>query len=235
MEFFIKCREIKKSFGNGDFQVEAIKNINLDVKKGEVLMIMGPSGSGKTTLLSILAGILNQDKGSCQVLGEEMKSLKNKTEFRGKNIGFVFQQFFLIPTISILENISVPLLLNKVDRKKAFSIALDFLKKIGLEDKKDRHSKNLSGGEMQRVAIARACVHRPKIMLCDEPTSFLDLERGKKIMELLLKMQKENGSCLIIVTHDPRILEYAHRIVLLEDGMIKNKDQNKKLDDRQNP
>jgi putative ABC transport system ATP-binding protein len=184
---------------------------------------MGPSGSGKTTLISVIGGLLKQDSGSCLVLGKEINSMpeKEKTEFRGKNIGFLFQYFNLVPTLTALENVAVSLLIKGVDKASAYKQAEELLLTFGLDEQRYRKANMLSGGEQQRVAIARACINKPRIILCDEPTSFLDRERGKSIMELLKKIKIETNCTFIVVTHDPRILEFGDRILEIEDGMIK--------------
>jgi len=219
-------KNIAKNFKEGDTVVQALKNINLEVQQKEMIMLMGPSGSGKTTLLSIIGGILNQDSGECLVLDKPINSLPNaeKTKFRGGNIGFMFQYFNLVPTLTSIENTAIPLILNGVQRDEAFKKAEELLAEMGLDRQRYQVPSNLSGGEQQRVAIARACIHKPKIILCDEPTSFLDRERGKKIMELMKKIQEENSCTIIVVTHDPRILGFADRILEIEDGELKVKE-----------
>ena len=183
---------------------------------------MGPSGSGKSTLISIIAGIIKQDAGECLVINVPINQLPEdeKTIFRGKNIGFMFQNFNLVPTLTAVQNASIPLLLNGFKRDEALSMAYALLKRFGIDKQASRFPSSLSGGEQQRVAIARACIHKPKIILCDEPTSFLDSERGKKIMEILKEIKTEQNSSLIVVTPDPRILEFADRIVYIQDGLI---------------
>ncbi len=219
----IECKKITKSFGQGDIRVETLKGIDLVAHEREMIMLMGPSGSGKTTLISIIGGILQQDSGECLVLDTPINSLKGeeKTKFRGKSIGFMFQYFNLVPTLTAIENVSIPLMLNGYDRAEIMERASELLHKMGLEAHRFRTPGNLSGGEQQRVAIARACIHKPPIILCDEPTSFLDHDRGEKIMGLLQDIKEENNCTLIVVTHDPRILHHADRIVTIEDGMIR--------------
>lgn len=220
----IECKNIKKSFQNGEKSIEVLHDINLVAHELEMIMLMGPSGSGKTTLISIIGGLLDQDSGECKVLSQPINQLpeKKKTSFRGKHIGFLFQHFILIPTLTALENAAIPLLLNGHDRHIAFDKARNLLEQFGLADELHKQPGHLSGGEQQRVAIARACIHDPKILLCDEPTSFLDLDRGKKIMEILEEIKTQNNCTIIVVTHDPRILSFADRIVRIEDGRIKD-------------
>ena len=223
----IRCTSLTKTFGTGSTAVTTLRNINLTTYQGELIMLMGPSGSGKTTLISIIGGILNQTSGECIVLGKAINSMpeREKTAFRGKNIGFMFQNFNLIPTLTVIENTAIPLLLNGVERNAAFEQAAKLLLSLDLDKQRYRKPQYLSGGEQQRVAIARACIHQPKIILCDEPTSFLDHERGKQIMELLKKITKETNCTMIVVTHDPRILSFADRIVTIEDGAIQNSEK----------
>lgn len=218
----IACKDINKSFIQGDKKIEVLKGVDFVAHENELIFLMGPSGSGKSTLLSIIGGFLSQDSGECLILGKPMNQMahKEKTDFRGKNIGFLLQSFNLIPTLSNIENVSLPLFLNGVERNAAFAQAEVMLDKMDLKPQIDTRPSNLSGGEQQRVAIARACIHKPKIILCDEPTSSLDLERGKKIMLLLQEIKKEMHCTIIVVTHDPRILPFADRIVKIEDGKI---------------
>lgn len=219
----IECKKITKSFGQGDIRVETLKGVDLVAHEREMIMLMGPSGSGKTTLISIIGGILQQDSGECLVLGTAINSLQGeaKTKFRGRSIGFMFQYFSLVPTLNAIENVSIPLMLNGYDRQEIMDRSSTLLQKMGLEAHRYRVPSELSGGEQQRVAIARACIHKPPIILCDEPTSFLDHERGEKIMGLLQEIKNENNCTIIVVTHDPRILHHADRILTIEDGMIK--------------
>lgn len=222
MQQTLYCKGIKKTYREGTTDVEALKGIDLELNQGELLMIVGPSGSGKTTLISILAGILDATEGECVVLGKKLKELHNDelTAFRGKNIGFVFQSFNLVPMLTARENVAVPLLLTGVEYNEAIKRAGDLLTRYGLEGKLQELPKNLSGGQQQRVAIARSCIHEPNLIVCDEPTSNLDHETGVKIMELFRQEVLEKNRALIIVTHDPRIFEYADRIVKIDDGKI---------------
>ncbi len=220
----IECKNITKNFTEGSTTVEILKKVDLTASAGQLIMLMGPSGSGKTTLLSIIGGILAQDSGECLVLGQPINSLSQaeQTKFRGKNIGFMFQSFMLVPTLNALENASIPLLLQGTDAKVATQKTRELLEKLGLKEQQLRYPAQLSGGEQQRVAIARACVHKPPIILCDEPTSFLDHERGKQIMELLKEIKQENNCTIVVVTHDPRIIEFADHIYEIMDGTIEN-------------
>lgn len=218
----IVCKDITKYYGEGETRVRALYDVNLEINRGELRLLMGPSGSGKTTLISIIAGILTQTEGECFINGINLNSLKDeeKTHYRGKHIGFVFQSFNLIPMLTNEENISIPLLLEGVPRKQALERAKTMLRDIGMGDKIGYHPVELSGGQQQRIAIARALVHEPEIIVCDEPTSFLDHVTGAKIMELLQHLVRTKGLTLIVVTHDPRIVKYADTIDHLEDGRI---------------
>lgn len=220
----VVCKDIKKWFGAGSARVEALRGVNLEVRQGELLLLMGPSGSGKTTLISVIAGILTQDAGECIVYDHDFAHMpdREKTRYRGKNIGFVFQAFNLIPTITCQENVSLPLIINGADRNMAMEKAKEMLKRTGIPEKADAFPPQLSGGQQQRVAIARSMIHSPQMIVCDEPTSFLDHATGVKIMELLRSIASEHGTTLIVVSHDNRITPYANRIVQLEDGRIVN-------------
>jgi len=222
-EITIECKKVTKTFGQGTSEVSVLRGVDLVAHENELIMLMGPSGSGKTTLISIIGGLLNQNSGDCTVLGKSINQLpeEEKTKFRGKNIGFLFQYFNLVPTLTAVENAAIPLILNGVNRNQAMEEAAKLLTLVGLEEQLYSTPNNISGGQQQRVAIARACIHKPKIILCDEPTSFLDHERGKKTLELLQQIKTENKCTLIVVTHDPRILEYADRILEIDDGVIK--------------
>lgn len=224
----IECKNIKKSFRNGDKRIEVLHDINLVTHEQEMIMLMGPSGSGKTTLISIIGGILEQDSGECTVLSKPINALPAavRTTFRGENIGFLFQHFILVPTLTAQENAVIPLLCTGSNRTVAFDKARRLLDQFGIGNEINKKPNHLSGGEQQRVAIARAVIHDPKIILCDEPTSFLDLERGKKIMEILQTIKEKNKCTIIVVTHDPRILPFADRIIRIEDGHIKHDKKN---------
>jgi putative ABC transport system ATP-binding protein len=218
----ITCKNLHKYYGKGSAKVHALRGVDLTVNTGELRMLMGPSGSGKTTLISIIAGILTQDEGECQVDHTDLKNLSDaqKTRYRGKNIGFVFQAFNLIPMLTTEENISVPLILNGTPAPIALEKAKELLIKFGMEDKIGSYPADLSGGQQQRIAIARAVVHQPRLIVCDEPTSFLDHQTGHMIMELLREKATQDHITILIVTHDVRITEFADKIDYLEDGKI---------------
>ncbi|HFU77698.1 MAG TPA: ABC transporter ATP-binding protein, partial [Epsilonproteobacteria bacterium] len=181
----ISCKDIVKTFNAGDAEVKALQGITLDVCEHELLMLIGPSGCGKTTFVSAITALLSFDSGSCKVLGKEISTMsqEEKTAFRGKNIGFVFQSFNLLPSLTALENVALPLTIAEVKRAEALQSAREMLNAVALEQKADTKPGNLSGGQQQRIAIARALVHAPKLIICDEPTSSLDHKSGQVVME----------------------------------------------------
>jgi putative ABC transport system ATP-binding protein len=220
--FAVQCRGVMKTYGTGDARVTALSGIDLEVRRGELLMVVGPSGCGKTTLISVIAGILDQDSGQCEVLGHDLKNMdqRERARFRGLSIGFVFQLFNLLPALNAVENVSVPLLINGIARKNAEARAEEVLEAVSLGSRLDALPGKLSGGQQQRVAIARALVHEPKLIVCDEPTSNLDHVTGRSMMELLRGVARRPDRALIVVTHDPRIFEFADRIARMDDGKI---------------
>jgi len=220
----VVCKGIHKFYGEGETRVEALRGIDLTINKGELRMLMGPSGSGKTTLISIIVGILTQTSGECLVNNVDLNHLpdQQKTRYRGSHFGFVFQAFNLIPSLTIEENISIPLLINGVPFDEAVHRSREVLKELNIGEKYKSYPRDLSGGQQQRVAIARAIVHNPELIVCDEPTSFLDHENGTRIMEILKEMVTQKGLTLIVVTHDPRIVQFADKVNHLEDGVIKD-------------
>lgn len=230
------CKDIKKTYGVGTSKVDALRGINLEVKEGELLILMGPSGSGKTTLISVIAGILTPTSGECLISNINLNHLgdKEKTNYRGIHIGFVFQSFNLIPTLTCEENVSVPLLINGVDRKTALDKASKLLTLVGIPEKIHVYPPELSGGQQQRVAIARSIIHDPDLIVCDEPTSYLDHETGMKVMQLLRNIVTDHGKTMIVVSHDQRIMDFADRIAHLEDGKIINHTVNGKSKKQKN-
>lgn len=218
----VSCKNIKKTYVTGTTRVEALRGVDLEVHMGELVMIVGPSGSGKTTLISVIAGVLTQDEGESLVFGENLSAMKNgeKTAYRGKNIGFVFQSFNLVPMLSSSENVAVPLIINGTSEAEAEARAETLLGKLDLSEKVHTSPLELSGGQQQRVAIARSIIHEPKLIVCDEPTAYLDHDTGQKVMELLKKTALNENRALIVVTHDPRIFSFADRIAKMEDGRI---------------
>ncbi len=218
----VHCRGVTKSYGTGDAKVTALRGLDIDVRRGELLMIVGPSGCGKTTLISIIAVILDQDAGRCEVVGHDLQRMDHgeRARFRGSSIGFVFQVFNLLPALSAIENVAVPLLINGASWKQAESRAREVLQLVGLGHRLGALPAQLSGGQQQRVAIARALVHNPKLIVCDEPTSSLDHETGRAMMATIRGIAKSPDRTVIVVTHDTRIFEFADRIARMDDGKI---------------
>jgi len=227
MNLAVRCQNVVKVYDTGGQKVTALNGINLDIAAGELMMLVGPSGCGKTTLISVIAGILDQDNGSCEVFGENLLNMhsRDKLNFRARNIGFVFQAFNLLPSLNAAENVSVPLIINGMKRTLAECEAINVLEHVGLGERWQSLPSQLSGGQQQRVAIARALVHNPRLIVCDEPTSALDHETGHNVMRLLKDVALHKDRTLVIVTHDARIFGFADRIAEMDDGhIIKVKD-----------
>ena len=222
-ELAVHCRGVVKAYGSGSTRVVALRGVDLDVGAGELLMLVGPSGCGKTTLISVIAGILDQDEGECVVFGRDLRAMSaaERTRYRGRTVGFVFQAFNLLPTLSAVENVAVPLLIGGERRGAALARARETLEGVGLGDRTGALPGDLSGGQQQRVAIARALVHAPRLIVCDEPTSSLDHVTGERVMELLREVAMAAGRALVVVTHDARIFRFADRIAHMEDGQVK--------------
>lgn len=217
-------RGLNKSFGDGSSRLHVLKDVDLDVRLGDITMLIGPSGCGKTTLISILAGTLKPDNGTAelQVLQSDLQKLGTGaiTRFRAQNIGFIFQAFNLIPTLTLAENVSVPLLIQGMGARAAEKKARDVLAQVGLGDRTKNRPNQLSGGQQQRVAIARALVHEPRLIICDEPTAALDAKNGQLVMELFENVARSPERAVMIVTHDNRIFQHADRIASMDDGRI---------------
>ena len=218
----VSLRGVTKFYGTGPARVQALRGVDLEVRLGELLMLVGPSGCGKTTLVSVVAAILDHDDGEIVVFDRSLKAMSaaEKTRFRGANIGFVFQAYNLIPTISVSENVAIPLLILGSRRAEALARAAEILQAVGLGDKLEVYPAQLSGGQQQRVAIARALVNNPRLIVCDEPTSALDADTGRLVMEVLRKNALSDKRALIIVTHDNRVFNFADRIARMDDGRI---------------
>jgi putative ABC transport system ATP-binding protein len=213
---------VTKSYGSGEARVAALRGIDLDVRHGELLMVVGPSGCGKTTLISVITTILGHDSGRCNVLGHDLQHMdeRERAYFRRKSVGFVFQLFNLLPALTAAENVAVPLLMGRIPWESATARARELLDAVGLGNRSAALPAGLSGGEQQRVAIARAVVHDPALLVCDEPTSNLDHATGRAVMELLRNVGKGTDRTVIVVTHDPRIFEFADRIARMDDGRV---------------
>ena len=218
----VKANGLAKWFGEGQAKTIAVKDVSFDAYFGEMLYIVGPSGSGKTTLLSMISGILRPNSGTVIVEDKEIWNLSTDeiADFRLNRIGFVFQDYHLFPRLTTVENVAIPLILKKLDWDESLNIAMQNLEIVGLKDRAQLPPVKLSGGEQQRVAIARAISSRPDLMIFDEPTASLDGDTGRKIVEFVKGNILNEKRCIIIVTHDSRIYEFADRILKMEDGRI---------------
>jgi len=223
-------RDVTKVFGHGDTQVPALRGINLKIHLGELTMLVGPSGSGKTTLLCVITGLLDATSGELVVLGQRPSELSQEELilFRRTNLGFVFQQYNLIPALTAAENVAVPLLAGGVKRQQAVARGEEFLATLGMAHRAHALPSELSGGEQQRVALARALVHEPRLIVCDEPTSALDGRTGHTVMELLSATAVRPDRAVIIVTHDARIFDFADQIAHMDDGRIVSLEEDRK-------
>ncbi|ABS60524.1 ABC transporter ATP-binding protein [Fervidobacterium nodosum] len=218
----VQAQNLSKIYGNGPSKVIALDNVNLEIYECEIIAILGPSGSGKTTLLNLLAGLDVPSSGQIIIDGVDITSLseEEKTKFRAKNMGFIFQFFNLIPVLNAVENVELPMLLNKYSLSEARKRALELLEKLNILHRKDAYPSQLSGGEQQRVSIARALSTRPKIIWADEPTGALDSKNAEQIKQLIIELNKEFGTTFVIVTHDPSVAQIANRIFRMESGQI---------------
>jgi putative ABC transport system ATP-binding protein len=218
----VTSRGIVKSFGRGDTRIDVLKDIDLAIGSGEITFLVGPSGCGKTTLISVLAGMLQADKGEVDLFGERLDKLRGArlTRFRGRNVGFIFQQFNLIPSLDAAENAAVPLVVGGMGPGAARRKAVTLLERLGLGPQVGKMPSQLSGGQQQRVAIARALIHEPRMIVCDEPTASLDAKSGRTVMELLRTLAGAEDRAVVVVTHDDRIYPFADRIIEMSDGMI---------------
>ncbi len=223
----ISAQKIGKWFGEGEARTKAVDDASFDLYFGEMLFIVGPSGSGKTTLLSIISGILKPTEGSVMVNGQDIWRLgkDDLADFRLNTIGFVFQDYHLFPRLTTAENVAIPLILKKERWDRALDEARKYLQIVALRDRADMVPAKLSGGEQQRVAIARAMVSQPSILILDEPTASLDGDTGRKILSFVHDQVLNEKTCILIVTHDTRIFEFADRIMYMEDGKITGYDK----------
>lgn len=218
----IRATGLVKWFGEGEARTHAIKEVSLEARFGEMLYVVGPSGSGKTTLLSMISGILRPDAGAVEVKGTPIWSLSNDrlAEFRLNTVGFVFQDYHLFPRLTTAENVALPLILKRRNWHASIDEAHRYLEIVGLRNRAGLPPRKLSGGEQQRVAIARAIISQPDILILDEPTASLDGDTGRRILSFVHANIRNEHRCILIVTHDSRIYEYADRIVFMEDGRI---------------
>jgi putative ABC transport system ATP-binding protein len=218
----VRATGVDMFFGTPENRVVALKQADFEARRGELIMLVGPSGCGKTTLLSVIAGTLTPQAGTVEVFGQRLDGLGQEalTTFRRQNLGFVFQSFNLIPTLTVVENVMVPLLIQGRPFAEAHARALAILDKVGLKGREEGRPNALSGGQQQRVAIARALVHEPPLLICDEPTSALDKDTGAQIMQMVRDLSRSPERCVVVVTHDHRIFRFADRIAEMEDGRI---------------
>ncbi|MCK4259158.1 MAG: ABC transporter ATP-binding protein [Halanaerobiales bacterium] len=223
----IQLQDVRKIYQMGQVKVEALGGVSFTVEKGEFIAIMGPSGSGKSTLMNIIGCLDRPTDGTYQLNGTDVAVLTDNhlSEHRNKEIGFVFQQFHLLPRINILQNVELPLIYAGISIRERRRLAKEALEKVGLGDRIHHKSNEISGGQKQRVAIARALVNNPSIILADEPTGNLDSKTGDQIMNLMLELHRQ-GNTIVLVTHDPEISEYANRIIRLKDGLVNSDEIN---------
>jgi putative ABC transport system ATP-binding protein len=225
----ISTNDLRKRFGNGG-GVEALRGVNFEARLGELTFLVGPSGCGKTTLLSVITGLLDATAGDVEVLGQRAEHLPptQRVLFRRENIGFVFQQYNLLPALTAAENAAVPLIAAGVKRKEAVDRARSLLDQLGLNGRRDALPATLSGGQQQRVAIARALIHEPRLVVCDEPTAALDHETGEAVMKLIAANAVHPDRAAIVVTHDARVFHHADVIAHMDDGQIVKVERNDK-------
>jgi putative ABC transport system ATP-binding protein len=218
----VRIRQVVKHFGTGERRVTALRGVDWDVERGQMSLLVGPSGCGKTTLLSVIAGILDCDSGSVEVFGQEVSAMRDrrKTQFRARHIGFVFQQYNLLPALTAAENAAIPLVIAGRPRAEAVARARQVLHAMGMGKRTEALPSQLSGGQQQRVAIGRALVHDPSLLVCDEPTAALDHETGHTVMALLREVAVRPDRAVIIVTHDNRVFHFGDRIARMDDGRI---------------
>ncbi len=218
----IEAQKIRKIYHSGQLRVEALRNIDMEVAKGEMVAIMGPSGCGKTTLLNCLAGLDTIDEGDVFIQGDNLRDLTDnqRTAYRARHMGFVFQDFNLLPMLSAVENVELPMLVSRVPTRKARSRALELLDRVGLADRARHRPAELSGGQRQRVTIARALTNNPAIVWADEPTGNLDSESANDVMDLLCRFNREYDQTLVLVTHALEVGQRANRIIRMQDGNI---------------
>ena len=222
MTIAVSASNVIKEFFAGDEIIRVLDNISLDIQLGEMTMLVGPSGCGKTTLISILSGILSATTGDISVMGKSLNRMtdRQKVLFRRQHIGFIFQQYNLLPALTAAENAAMPLIAAGVDMQLAVIRATEILDQIGMGSQVSKRPNQLSGGQQQRVAIARSLVHHPQFIVCDEPTAALDAKTGGDVMQILRSIADDQGRAVLIVTHDNRIHRVADRIVEMSDGRI---------------
>ena len=218
----VACRGLRKQFGTGDTRVDVLRGVDFEAAPGEMTFLLGPSGCGKTTLISVIAGLLDSTEGDVELFGHAVERLSpgERVRFRRRHLGFVFQQYNLLPSLTASENAAVPLLAAGGRRREALPRARDLLTRLGLADRLDTIPSRLSGGQQQRVALARALIHEPRLIVCDEPTAALDHATGESVMEQLAGAAMAADRAVIVVTHDTRVLHFADAIARMDDGRI---------------
>lgn len=229
-ELAVCCRNVEKSFRAGENTIRVLRGTNFDVPTGSMTFLVGPSGCGKTTLISVLGAILSCEDGAVDVLGHDLRHMNNRklADFRLNNLGFIFQQFNLLPALNAEENAAIPLVARGSSTRSAEKTARALLERLGLAEHAKKMPAQLSGGQQQRVAIARALVHEPKLLICDEPTASLDAASGHTVMELLRDVALAGDRTVIVVTHDSRIFDFADHISHMADGVISRTESNPK-------
>ncbi len=225
----VRLSGVSKQYGSGDTKVVALDNATAELPYGEMVLLVGPSGCGKTTMISLIAGLLDPTAGEVEVLGENLTRMGNnrKVRFRGEKIGFVFQQYNLLPSLNAVENTCVPLLIAGWARPKALKKAAEMLDAVGLGSRLKSYPTQLSGGQQQRVAIARSLVHEPRLLVCDEPTAALDATSGRTVMTLIRQVAVQPDRAVIVVTHDSRVYDFGDRIIHMADGRIDSIEETK--------
>ncbi|MEE9150678.1 MAG: ABC transporter ATP-binding protein [Thermoplasmata archaeon] len=225
MTSIISAKNVHKTYDTGKIQVKALRGVDIEVEEGEMVAVMGPSGCGKTTLLNCLSGLDDLTEGQVLVEGQDIHAMKDKdrTNYRAKKMGFIFQTFNLLPVLTAVENVELPLLVSGARLKEASQKAESALDLVDLVEWKDHKPSELSGGQRQRVTIARSLVNQPKIVWGDEPTGNLDTENSNDVMDLLIRLNKENKQTFVLITHDPSIGKRCQRIIEMRSGVIVNK------------
>ncbi|MBK6662465.1 MAG: ABC transporter ATP-binding protein [Thermoflexaceae bacterium] len=225
-DIVIEARDVQKTYDTGSIQVHALRGVNLSVRRGEMVAIMGPSGCGKTTLLNSLSGLDDFDSGIVFINGTDITRMPDdkKTEFRARDMGFVFQTYNLLPVLTAAENVELPLIVSGTRPKVAREMALQALDRVRLRDKANQRPSQLSGGQRQRITVARAVVNRPAIMWADEPTGALDSATATEIMDLIVELNQSANQTCVIVTHDPKVAARCHRTIHMADGVIVRED-----------
>jgi putative ABC transport system ATP-binding protein len=218
----IEAKAVSKTYDTGKVRVDALKGVDLTVEKGEMMAIMGPSGCGKTTMLNCLSGLDDLSGGNVLIEGKDIHAMKDddRTAYRAQKMGFIFQNFNLLPVLTAAENVELPLLLVGISQKEAREKSLKALALVGMEERRDHKPAELSGGQQQRVTIARSLVNEPAIVWADEPTGNLDTENSAEVIELMKKLNKEKGLTFVIVTHDPGVGKKCRRVVEMRNGLI---------------